>query len=31
MVLEAVVGELVKHVNLLKKAKNEDLIRKPRV
>jgi creatinine amidohydrolase len=30
-VFEAVVGELVKHVSLLKKAKMEDLLQKPRV
>jgi len=30
-VLEAVVGELVKHVNLLKEAKIEDLIQKSKV
>ncbi|RLI14150.1 creatininase family protein, partial [Candidatus Bathyarchaeota archaeon] len=30
-VFEAVVTELVKHVNLLKSAKIEDLIRKPKV
>ena len=31
IVLETMVGELVKHVNLLKKAKIEDLIQKPKV
>jgi len=31
MVLETVVGELVKHVNMLKKAKIEDLTQKPKV
>jgi len=31
IVLETVVSELVKHVNLLKKAKIEDLIQKPKV
>jgi len=31
MVLEAVIGELVKHVNTLRKAKNEDLAQKPKV
>jgi creatinine amidohydrolase len=31
MVLEAVIGELVRHVNVLKKAKIEDLTEKPRV
>jgi creatinine amidohydrolase len=31
IVLEAVVSELVKHVNLLKKAKIEDLVQKPKV
>jgi creatinine amidohydrolase len=31
MVLEAVVSELVKHVNVLKKAKIEDLMQKPKV
>jgi len=30
-VVEAVVNELVKHVNLLKKAKMEDLMQKPKV
>lgn len=30
-VFEAVVGELVKHVSMLKKAKIEDLVRKPKV
>jgi creatinine amidohydrolase/Fe(II)-dependent formamide hydrolase-like protein len=30
-VLETMVGELVKHVNLLKKAKAEDLMQKPKV
>jgi creatinine amidohydrolase len=30
-VLEAVVGELVKYVNVLKKSKIEDLMRKPKV
>jgi creatinine amidohydrolase len=30
-VVEAVVNELVKHVNLLKKAKMEDLVQKPKV
>ncbi|MEM3536788.1 MAG: creatininase family protein [Candidatus Bathyarchaeia archaeon] len=30
-VLEAVVGELVKHVNMLRKAKIEDLMQKPKV
>jgi creatinine amidohydrolase len=31
MVFEAVVGELVKHVSVLKKAKIEDLVQKPKV
>ena len=31
IVFEAVVGELVKHVSVLKKAKIEDLIQKPKV
>jgi creatinine amidohydrolase len=31
IVLETVVSELIKHVNLLKKAKIEDLIQKPKV
>jgi creatinine amidohydrolase/Fe(II)-dependent formamide hydrolase-like protein len=31
IVLETMVGELVKHVNLLKKAKAEDLMQKPKV
>jgi creatinine amidohydrolase len=31
IVLETMVGELVKHINLLKKAKIEDLIQKPKV
>jgi len=31
MVLEAVVGELVKHVNRLKESKIEDLTQKPKV
>jgi creatinine amidohydrolase len=31
MVFEAVVGELVKHVIVLKKAKIEDLVQKPKV
>ncbi len=31
MVLEAVVNELVKHINLLRKAKVEDLIAKPKI
>ena len=30
-ILEAVISELVKHVNMLKKAKIEDLMRKPKV
>ena len=30
-VLETVIGELVKHVNLIKKAKIEDLIQKPKI
>jgi len=30
-VLEAVVGELIKHISMLKKAKIEDLIQKPKV
>jgi len=30
-VFEAVVNEMVKHVNLLKKAKKEDLIQKSKV
>jgi creatinine amidohydrolase len=30
-VLEAVISELVKHVNLLKKVKTEDLMQKPKV
>ncbi|NWG10595.1 creatininase family protein [Candidatus Bathyarchaeota archaeon] len=31
VVLEAIVSELVKHVNILKKAKIEDLMQKPKV
>jgi len=31
IVLEAVISELVKHVNMLKKAKIEDLMQKPKV
>jgi creatinine amidohydrolase len=31
IVLEAVVSELIKHVNLLKKAKIEDLVQKPKI
>jgi creatinine amidohydrolase/Fe(II)-dependent formamide hydrolase-like protein len=30
-VLEAVINELVKHVNMLKKAKVDDLMQKPKV
>jgi creatinine amidohydrolase/Fe(II)-dependent formamide hydrolase-like protein len=31
MIFEAVVRELVRHVNVLKKAKIEDLVQKPKV